>query len=185
MPRARKRISASRSSNQAVAIEPCSSSSALGPLDASSASAKIASESTVMSGSARSKPWPLKISSSLAMMPLWTPTTAPWRIGWLLALSAGVALRVVADVDERLAGLPRHREPVEERARAGALLVDAIGSPGPRYAYPAASEPRSAIAARSVCVARVCSTRDPTLRLYPAIPHNARSPILGGSSDDP
>ena len=89
MPRARKSVSSSRSSNHAAAIEPCSSSRLEGRLDASSTSAKIASESTVMPGSARSKPWPARISSSLAMMPLWMPTTAPCRMGWLLATRLG------------------------------------------------------------------------------------------------
>ena len=54
--RAMKRVEAFRSSSQAVAIAPCSSSSASGLPSACSASAKIASESTVMSGWARSKP---------------------------------------------------------------------------------------------------------------------------------
>jgi hypothetical protein len=40
-------------------------------------------------GSARSKPCSSISSSSLKMIPLWTPTTAPWRIGWLLASIAG------------------------------------------------------------------------------------------------
>jgi hypothetical protein len=40
-------------------------------------SAKIASESTVIPGSARSKPYSAKISSSLRMIPLWIPTIDP------------------------------------------------------------------------------------------------------------
>ena len=62
-----------------------------GPVVATGASisAKIASESTVISGSARSKPWRAKISSSFTMMPLWMPTTEPWRIGWLFATIVG------------------------------------------------------------------------------------------------
>src|SRR3954454_24478691 len=41
----------------------------------------------------------------------------------------------------------------------------------PRYAYPTASAPRSAIAASSACAASVRSTPLRALRLYPAIPH--------------
>jgi len=54
-----------------------------------STSAKIASESTVISGAARRKPNSAKIASSLAMRPLWIPTTAPCRIGWLFASIVG------------------------------------------------------------------------------------------------
>ena len=54
-----------------------------------SMSAKIASESTVISGSARSMPCGAKISSSLTMIPLWMPTTDPCRIGWLFARTVG------------------------------------------------------------------------------------------------
>ena len=42
-----------------------------------------------MSGSARSNPYVSISSSSLTMIPLWTPTTAPWRMGWLLASMVG------------------------------------------------------------------------------------------------
>ena len=70
------------------------------------ASAKIASESTVISGSrAGDSRGRARISSSLKMIPLWMPTTAPWRIGWLLAAIVGWPLRVVAHVDEQ----PRSR----------------------------------------------------------------------------
>ncbi len=70
-------------------MEPQSSSSALALESASSATAKIASLSTVMRGAARSNPWRVKISSSFRMMPLWMPTTLPWRMGWLLASIVG------------------------------------------------------------------------------------------------
>src|SRR6266511_2667099 len=58
-------------------VDPYSSSSALALLRSSSARAKMASESTVMSSSARSKPYRAKISSSFLMIPLWIPTTEP------------------------------------------------------------------------------------------------------------
>ena len=54
-PRARKTVPGRRSSSQAVAIEPRSSSRAFAWPPEDSASAKIASESTVISGSARWK----------------------------------------------------------------------------------------------------------------------------------
>ena len=57
------------------------------------------------------------------MIPLWIPTTGPWRTGWLLAAIDGVALRVVAHVDERLDGVRRNRDLVEQLAGPGALLV--------------------------------------------------------------
>ena len=88
-PRARNSVPERRSSSQAVAIEPRSCSRARGAPSCASASAKMASESTVISGSARSKPCCSISSSSLKMIPLWTPTTAPWRIGWLLASIRG------------------------------------------------------------------------------------------------
>ena len=58
------------------------------------------------------------------MIPLWTPLTAPCRTGWLLASIRGMALRVVAHVQERLVRLLRDRDAVEERAGSGALLVE-------------------------------------------------------------
>ena len=63
-----------------------------GPRDPSSelsARAKITSESTLISGSARSMPCSASSSSSLKMIPLWIPTTAPWRTGWLFAAIVG------------------------------------------------------------------------------------------------
>ena len=60
------------------------SASAVRPRE-SSASAKMISESTVISGSARSIRCCAKSSSSFLMIPLWIPTTEPWRIGWLFA----------------------------------------------------------------------------------------------------
>ena len=65
-----------------------SSSKRLGARRTRSASAKIASVSTVMRGAAL-EPVRAKISSSLRMMPLWMPTTPPWRTGWLLASIVG------------------------------------------------------------------------------------------------
>ena len=53
------------------------------------ASAKIASESTVIFASARAQEWGARSSSSFVMIPLWIPTTGPWRTGWLLALIDG------------------------------------------------------------------------------------------------
>ena len=76
----------SRSSSQAAAMAPVSCSSDRGSLDRASASAKIASESTVISGSARSNPNRFEDLLVVDDDPLWMPTTAPWRIGWLLAL---------------------------------------------------------------------------------------------------
>ena len=84
-PRARKRSSGSRSSSQAAAIDPCSSSNARASFREWAATAKIASESTVMRGSARAQACAASNSSSLAMMPLWMPSTGPCRTGWLLA----------------------------------------------------------------------------------------------------
>ena len=80
---------AARSSIQAAAIEPRSSSSAASGRSGSGMSAKIASESTVMPASACAIPCRSKIASSLRMTPLWIPTTDPWRMGWLLASSVG------------------------------------------------------------------------------------------------
>jgi len=88
-PRATKTVSGCRSSSQAVAIEPRSSSRAFGVGPCASTRAKMASESTVILGCCRSKAWRAKISSSLTMIPLWTPLTAPWRTGWLLAAILG------------------------------------------------------------------------------------------------
>ena len=82
-------VSGTRSSSQAVAIEPRSSSIASLQGPSSSTSAKIASVSTVISGSCRSKPWPAKISSSFRMIPLCTPVMASWRTGWLFASIRG------------------------------------------------------------------------------------------------
>jgi hypothetical protein len=66
-------------------MEPRSSSSACASLRECAASAKIASESTVIRGSARAQSWSASSSSSLTMMPLWIPITGPCRTGWLLA----------------------------------------------------------------------------------------------------
>ena len=89
MPRATKTAPRSRSSSQAVAIEPTSASSARGSFREWAARAKIASESTVILGSARAQPKGASSSSSLTMIPLWMPTTGPWRTGWLLAAIDG------------------------------------------------------------------------------------------------
>src|SRR5882762_7456146 len=53
------------------------------------ATAKIASESTVILGSARAQEWGASSSSSFVMIPLWIPTTGPWRTGWLFAAIDG------------------------------------------------------------------------------------------------
>jgi len=53
------------------------------------ARAKIASESTVILGSQRAQLSGSSNSSSLRMIPLWMPTTGPWRTGWLLAAIEG------------------------------------------------------------------------------------------------
>ncbi len=85
-----KSVSRRRSSNHAVAIEPVSSSNASRETPYSSTSAKIASVSTVISRLlALVNPCRAKISSSLRMIPLWTPITAPCRTGWLLAAIRG------------------------------------------------------------------------------------------------
>ena len=75
----------SRSSSQAVAIAPRRCSSARASFREWAAIAKIASESTVIRGSARAQEWGASSSSSFRMIPLWIPTTGPWRTGWLLA----------------------------------------------------------------------------------------------------
>ena len=84
-PRAANTVPGSRWSSQAVAIEPASDSSARGSFCECAARAKIASESTVIRGSERAQEWGASSSSSLVMIPLWIPTTGPWRTGWLLA----------------------------------------------------------------------------------------------------
>jgi len=56
------------------------------------------------------------------MIPLWMPTTGPWRTGWLLAAIEGVAFRVVADVDEQLAGAGGHRDSLEQHRSWRPLL---------------------------------------------------------------
>jgi len=53
---------------------------------------------------------------------LWIPTTAPWRMGWLLARTRG-CFRVVPDVHEELCGGLGHLDAVEELA--GAQLAGA------------------------------------------------------------
>ncbi len=60
-----------------MAIEPASASSARGSFREWAASAKIASESTVILGSEREQEWGASSSSSLTMIPLWIPTTGP------------------------------------------------------------------------------------------------------------
>ena len=72
-------------SSQAAAIEPVRSSSARGSFCEWAARAKIASESTVIRGSQRAQLSGSSSSSSFRMIPLWMPTTGPWRTGWLLA----------------------------------------------------------------------------------------------------
>ncbi len=42
-----------------------------------------------MRGSERAQEWGASSSSSLVMIPLWMPTTGPWRTGWLLAAIDG------------------------------------------------------------------------------------------------
>ena len=88
-PRARCSTSGSRSSIQAAAIAPtsCSSDARCGAVR--STSAKIASESTVISRLRRSMPCRAKSSSSLTMIPLWIPSTAPWRTGGCSRRSSG------------------------------------------------------------------------------------------------
>jgi hypothetical protein len=106
-------------------------------------------------------------------VPLCTPTTAPWRTGWLLPRCAD-ALRVVADVQEHLVRVGRDRDPVENRARAGALLVhqDRRAAGG---AVRVADRVGSALGDRgsSACAARVRSTRY-RAEAVPAIPHISR-----------
>ena len=79
----------SRASSQAAAIEPASASRARGSFRECAASAKIASESTVIRGSERAQAWGASSSSSFRMIPLWMPTTGPWRTGWLFAAIDG------------------------------------------------------------------------------------------------
>ena len=110
--------------DQAVAIDPRSSSSTSGVGPYASTRAKIASLSTVISGSCRSKPYRAKISSSLTMIPLWTPLRAPCRTGIAVGLDPRMALRVVAHVQKRPSRLLRNCDAVEERAGLGALLVE-------------------------------------------------------------
>jgi hypothetical protein len=79
LPVPRARISSGRSSSShAVAMAPSSRSSvgAVCPRERS-ASAKMISESTVIAGWARSIASRANRSSSLTMIPLWTPTTRP------------------------------------------------------------------------------------------------------------
>ena len=73
----------------AVAIAPRRCSSARASFREWAAIAKIASESTVIRGSARAQEWGASSSSSFMMIPLWIPTTGPWRTGWLLAAIDG------------------------------------------------------------------------------------------------
>ena len=88
-PRARWRTPGSRSSSHADAIAPTSSPSLSGDVPYASTRAKMASESTVISGSSRAMPWRARSSSSFAMIPLWIPTTRPCRMGWLFARIVG------------------------------------------------------------------------------------------------
>ena len=132
------------------------------PLSECSASAKIASESTVISGSARSKPCAARSSSSLRMIPLWIPTTGAVPDRVVVRGDRRVALRVVADVDERLRRVGRDASCVEERARAGALLVHGDRRRPGRGAH---SRPRRRRARRSrpAAPARRASGRRSTL----------------------
>ena len=88
-PRATKRTSGRRSSIQAVAIEPCSCSSASGARPPPRRARRSPRSRRSSPAAARSKPWRAKSSSSFRMIPLWIPTTAPCRIGWLFASIVG------------------------------------------------------------------------------------------------
>jgi hypothetical protein len=50
--------------------------------------------------------------------------------GVVVRLERGVALRVVADVHERLAGIRRHADRIQKLARSSALLVHGQGHLG-------------------------------------------------------
>ena len=79
-----------RSSSQAVAIEPRSCSRAPGApsVRLGEREDRLGVDRHLAARHARSRA-ASSSSSSLKMIPLWMPTTAPWRIGWLLAAIAG------------------------------------------------------------------------------------------------
>ena len=115
----------SRSSSQAAAIEPRKSSNARASLPFASAMAKITSESTVISGLARARSRAAPSARRRCrIVPLWIADDRAVTDRVVVGGDLRVALRVVADVEEHLARIGRDRDPVEDGARAGALLVD-------------------------------------------------------------
>ena len=90
----------------------------------------------------------------------------------VVGLDVRMAFREVPDVDERLAASP----PAPSSSSSSALapprsFVTRVGRLSPRWAYPTASAPRSAMPASSACAASVRSTDDSGSRLNPAMPH--------------
>ena len=70
-------------------MAPRSCSSARASFREWAATAKIASESTVIRGWARAQSRQPSSSSSFTMIPLWIPTIGPCWTGWLLAAIDG------------------------------------------------------------------------------------------------
>ena len=123
-PRATKRVPATRESSHAVANEPSSSSSARASLPEWAASAKIASESTVIRASERAQAMRGEQLVVVQDDPVVDPDDRPVPNRVVVGRDRRVALRVVADVDEQLGRRLRHRDPLEQLAGGRALLRD-------------------------------------------------------------
>ena len=123
-PRARKRTSPGGARPARRSPSSRAAPRTRGRPSASSARAKIASESTVISGRSALE---AVAGEDLVVVHDDPVVDADHRAvadGVVVGLDRRMALGVVADVDEQLRRLLRNADRVEERARAGALLVD-------------------------------------------------------------
>ena len=117
-----KTVPGSRSSSQAVAIEPTSASNARGSLSECAARAKIASESTVM---LRLDAGAVERGQQLVVVdddPVVDADHRPVAHRVVVRGDRRMALRVVADVNEQLGGGAGDGDPLEQAARRRALL---------------------------------------------------------------
>ena len=89
--RAARRVEQLRARARRATRPPSSRAAARAPARrcASARRARRSPRSRRSSGSARAQACPSRSSSSLTMIPLWIPTTGPWRTGWLLAAIDG------------------------------------------------------------------------------------------------
>ena len=162
----------SRSSIQAAAIEPCSASSARASLRECAASAKIASESTVIRPGARAG---VAVEQRVVVDddPVVDPDDRPVADGMVVGRDRRVALRVVADVDQQLVRVGRTATR-SSSSEAGVRCLTTVGL-ATRRARDARSRRRRRRAPRSRRAApgrRACARRGRRgERLNPAMPH--------------